>query len=188
MAINRLNVSLSGVQPGGLAKVVPTSVAVGSGSGSVDSNGTVTFSGCSSLALNNIFSSSYTNYLVLMDVTPSTSASIQLRFRTTTDDTSAKYSIQHITASSTTITGTRVLNDSVLNINKGPAGNRYPYTMEIFNPNQAIVTAGHIKGIEYMLNQLSSFYVDTTTQYTGFNLIPSTGTISGTAFVYGYAN
>ena len=37
MAIGRLNIGLTGVQPGGLAKVIPSSVAVGSGSGSAKS-------------------------------------------------------------------------------------------------------------------------------------------------------
>ena len=51
-------------QPG-MKLVVPSSVAVGSGSGSVATQGTVTFSGASSVSINGCFSSTYDNYRIL---------------------------------------------------------------------------------------------------------------------------
>ena len=50
----------------GLAKIVPTSVAVGSGTGSADSLGNVTFSGASSGSLNGCFTSTYDKYKILI--------------------------------------------------------------------------------------------------------------------------
>ena len=41
---------------GGLIAIVPTSVAVGSGTGSSSGNGLVTFAGVSSVSLNGVFS------------------------------------------------------------------------------------------------------------------------------------
>jgi hypothetical protein len=69
----------------GLAKIVPTSVTVGSGSGSASALGTVTFSGCSSVSLNGVFSSAYNNYKVLVNVNSIDSTGtniIYLRFGT----------------------------------------------------------------------------------------------------------
>jgi hypothetical protein len=50
----------------GLVQIVPSSVTVASGSGSANGNGAVEFSGCSSISLNGIFSSSYDNYRILI--------------------------------------------------------------------------------------------------------------------------
>ena len=52
----------------GLAKIVPSSVAVGSGTGSANSLGTVTFSGASSVSLNGCFSSTYDNYRLMLNI------------------------------------------------------------------------------------------------------------------------
>ena len=81
MAIGRINATLTGVQPGGLAKIVPTSVAVGSGSGSVDSNGNVTFSSASSVGLNGCFSSSYDNYRIIFNITNMSGLGDRIRFQ-----------------------------------------------------------------------------------------------------------
>lgn len=70
----------------GLAKVIPSSVAVGSGTGSADSLGTVTFSGASSISLNGVFSSAYDNYRIVCRI--DATADIQIRFRASGSDNS----------------------------------------------------------------------------------------------------
>jgi hypothetical protein len=60
MAVDRFS-NAAGPQHG-LIKIVPTSISVGSGSGSVDVNGNISFSGATSLTINGCFSSSYDNY------------------------------------------------------------------------------------------------------------------------------
>ena len=52
----------------GLVPIVPTSVAVGSGTGSVNSAGVVTFSGVSSLSINNVFTGAYKNYRIVINI------------------------------------------------------------------------------------------------------------------------
>lgn len=72
-----------------VVRCVPTSMAVGSGSGSYDSFGKVTFAGASSISLNGIFTADFLNYIVLINLT-STSGGAGFLFRfgvTTTDDT-----------------------------------------------------------------------------------------------------
>jgi hypothetical protein len=50
----------------GLTQIIPTSVSVGSGSGTVSAGGAVTFSGATSISLNGAFTSTYQNYRLLI--------------------------------------------------------------------------------------------------------------------------
>jgi hypothetical protein len=78
----------------GARLVVPTSVAVGSGSGSVDTSGAVTFSGASSVSLNGCFSSTYQNYRIIVSggvTSAATGGTITLRMRSGTDNSDASY-------------------------------------------------------------------------------------------------
>jgi len=98
----------------GLVKIVPTSVAVGSGSGSASALGIVTFSGASSVSLNGVFSSTYKNYRINFDniIMPvgagGTDMLLRLRANgtnTTTNYTGAGFYMSH---NSATVTGATV--------------------------------------------------------------------------------
>jgi len=52
----------------GTRLIIPSSVAVGSGSGSVSTSGTVTFSGASSVSINDVFSATYDTYQIVTDL------------------------------------------------------------------------------------------------------------------------
>lgn len=67
----------------GLRTVIPTSVTVGSGSGSIDTTtGVVTFSGANNLFIDGAFTSAYRNYRVVgSGITASTAAQIDAQFR-----------------------------------------------------------------------------------------------------------
>lgn len=79
----------------GLVPVVPTSIDVGSGTGTVGANGIVTFTGATSVSLNGVFSSGYKNYKLIYNATASASTStsyLALRMRSArADDSSANY-------------------------------------------------------------------------------------------------
>lgn len=69
--------ALSGIVP-----VIPTSVSVGSGSGSRNATtGLVTYTGASSVTINGVFSSTYANYKILYLNTASSGASSAIAFR-----------------------------------------------------------------------------------------------------------
>ena len=65
MAINRLNPDYPDA---GLVQLMPGSVAVGSGSSTVNGNGQVSFSGASSVSFNDVFSATYDNYKIIFIV------------------------------------------------------------------------------------------------------------------------
>jgi hypothetical protein len=71
--------------------------------GTVSASGAVSFTGVSSVSLNNCFSSTYNNYLIVPDnITQSTSSYMLFRLRTSgTDNTDNSYWRQYILANST---------------------------------------------------------------------------------------
>ena len=179
---------------GGLVQLVPGSVAVGSGSGSVDTNGAVTFSGASSISLNDVFSSSYQNYRILMNLdSNSDGAFISMRLRVSGADNSTT-SYAHTTyrnrmgsASFAAYTQTadgntffRILTEAQTETTTG--------SYDVFNPFISEYT--QVSGIG--TNNLDTFgfsgSFNATTSFTGFTFLPNTGTITGTIRVYGYKN
>lgn len=175
----------------GLVQVIATSVAVGSGSGSVDANGAVTFSGASSISLNGCFSSTYDNYRILFFGTLSTGSNQTLRLRASGTDNSGatSYRSQQGTFGGTSVAAKR--NDtSAFNLNYDSGGNEPPYyAIDIFRPNSTD-TFKVIAGMGYKSAQADFTLgaLTSSTQFDGFSLITSTGTMSGTVRVYGYRN
>ncbi len=186
----------------GLRLIVPTSVSVGSGSGSVSAVGTVTFSGASSVSLNDVFSSTYDRYKILVDGNTSlTSAvSILMRLRVSgSDNTSSNYRWTSIylrdnsaapTVSGEGSNGTNTF--AVAGSLSSTAGFTAINTIELANPFATKNTA--LTNINYVYDQSGPLgYVYTggaimtvTTSYTGFTLYTSSGTMTGTIQVYGY--
>lgn len=64
----------------GLKNIVPTSISVGSGSGAVNSNGTVSFTAASSISINGCFTGTYESYKVIFKISSGT-ANSQVRMR-----------------------------------------------------------------------------------------------------------
>lgn len=92
----------------GLHLITPTSIAYTGTSASISANGSVTFSACSALSLNGVFSADYDNYQIFVGGTGSLTRLIWLRFRTGgTDATGSNYTRQYLLSYSTTIYATR---------------------------------------------------------------------------------
>lgn len=93
--LNKLASSTSttiGTKPYGLARVVPTSVNVGSGSYTVSTNGAVTVNGASTISLNGVFTSQYRNYRIVANLASNSFSRGQIRFRNAgSDRTNANY-------------------------------------------------------------------------------------------------
>ena len=176
----------------GLVKIVPTSVAVGSGSGSANSNGTVSFSGASSVSFNGCFTSTYTNYRIVIALeSSSTGAECVVRFRTNGTDNSSNvyygnrqgsyaYNTGHFSTSvnpSTSSTGV-VATDFT---SRGGLA-----TMDISNPFEAKGTFVKFLTNYGYFQAHGAFMHDSATQFDGISFIPNSGTIIGNISVYGY--
>jgi len=94
----------------GLILLTPTSIAYTGTSATISANGSVSFSACTSLSLNGVFSADYDNYMVVGQHAVASSQSILARLRVGgTDDTTANsYVHQYWFANGTSVSGARL--------------------------------------------------------------------------------
>ena len=179
----------------GLAKIVPSSVAVGSGTGSADSLGNVTFSGCSSVSLNDVFSSTYRNYKIIIDLTSSSATSdVVMRMRAAgVDTTGSSYRVQRLRNISTTVTGqadSSGTDDWFIGENvTGADGGSSFYDVTMITPNVAKYTNFYSITHNYNTASIGMFIAGVlrdSTQYDGFSIFPLSGNITGSLSVFGY--
>jgi hypothetical protein len=174
----------------GLVPVVPSSVAVGSGSASSSSTGLVTFTGVTNVSLNSCFSSAYTNYRIVYRGTGTvdTGFSFQLRVAGTTNS-SANYD-GHLCYWGAG--GAGYVNQSNSNQIGGIFGHAYQNgTFEVFRPYLSDITAMTFYGAAQNLSgateqHTSSGNYKQATSFDGFTLTFNGGTFTGTVQVYGY--
>jgi hypothetical protein len=180
----------------GLTLLVPASITSTGGSSSVSINGTVSFSGVSSISLNDIFISNYDNYLIQWNnLTSSAATWISFRLRVSgTDETGSNYFQEQLNANGTTVTGFRSSSASSW-VETILISTTYqnPSFLNLFNPfankvTSAINTGGADVAGSSVAVQSWSRGLNTTTSYTGFTFFPTTGgsNITGSVSVYGY--
>jgi hypothetical protein len=175
----------------GLTLITPTSIVATGGSGSISSTGAVSFTSASAISLNDVFSATYANYKVLL-TSSGGGITLTMRFRVSgSDNSTANYNQQSLRATSTTIDGGRSTGQtSFVNIG-GAASVEMPLEMTIIYPFASAKTG--ISVYASNSDDLSRItgaggYFDATTSFTGFSIISSAGTITGTVRVYGYKN
>lgn len=184
---------------GGLIQLVPSSVSVGSGSGSANANGKVTFTGASSVSLNNVFSATYENYRVVVNVDSFSSTGTNiLNGRFGTNGTANSGSSYHQKGYYADGAATFYISNSGANIfylATTPAATTTEMTSqyEIQNPFTAKNTyfTGISSGSRTFANlryQSTAGEFDATTSFTDFVLFPSANNMTGTVSIYGYRN
>jgi len=175
-----------------LTKIIPASVTVGSGSGSVSASGVITFSGVSSLQIDTCFSSTYEFYKLLGNIYGSTNSDLQAQFRYSSTTITAGYngnlaiaapnvsSFSFVNSSNTAqLTVGRLTNTAqedsyfAMELNVDPSGSNY----------------ARITGTQGGQNPMGVFGGNVANQqiYTSLVLKPSSGTMTGRISIYGYA-
>jgi hypothetical protein len=151
---------------------------------------TVTFSGVSSQSVNDVFSATYTNYRILFELVASTDISLRLRLRVSgADETAANYQYQGIFGNSTTVAAARSTGQTSFEVGSISGASRGSYSIDMFNPFNAIVTTLWSEGIYNATNMETAIFGERNTlasSFTGFTFFPNTGTITGSVSVYGY--
>lgn len=179
----------------GLVNVVPSSVAQAGGSASANAQGLVTFTGVTSLSLNDVFSSAYTNYqIVYSGVAAATGIqSLQFRLRTTSDAaTNYYFSYLRTYVSGTTATFSNSSSITYMLFGILDDQRRNSGSFSIHNPNIALPTSlsGTFIGADSTNNFAAyggGFHAGST-QYTGFTIYPGGSSMTGTIQVFGYNN
>lgn len=193
MAINRLNPDYPDA---GIVQLMPSSVAVGSGSSTVNGNGQVSFSGSSSVSFNGVFSSTYDNYKIIFRPTSIASDGIvYMKLRKAGTDNSATYNWNGIFMSNATVNGdsnTSTNGWSLTNMDAGQTAYNNSSSIELFGPFIAFNTGILYSARGYTDVGAARFGTwggqhESNDSYDGFSFI-FTGNVSGTISVYGFRN
>lgn len=178
----------------GLKIVVPSSVTVGSGSATVNSNGLVTFNGVTSLSLNGVFTSIYSNYRIVISGNSSAhaqAASIRMRSGSDTSTNIYYFGGSYGPASGT---GAAWQGSAANLIQWGNTGiESTTLSMDIYRPKLTERTGfswqSHgYTGSTYAGIVASGMVYDQVSYDSCSILIGGGATISGNVQVYGYAN
>jgi hypothetical protein len=153
---------------------------------------TTSFSGVSSQSVNDVFSASYSVYFVDMNVsTSAASGTMDLRLRVGGADTSTTiYRRQYLQASSTTLIGAReTTNTSFVGVIPFETSRNSGNNLMIVNPFETVPTSGVSHWAQSLAGNIAGFSlwygINDSVSYTGFTILPSTGTMTGTISVYG---
>ena len=145
----------------------------------------------SSTTISNCFSSTYDNYLIVINNLVTVLGALNLiQFATGSTDISANYGRARLYAQATVGSSSSLSNTSA-GWGYTTAGAASFYKIEVAQPNLArqtfTMSQGNYQDSLYPYLEQQNGLLNTTTQYTGFVLTPSGTTFtSGTATVYGY--
>ena len=173
-------------QPG-MKLIVPSSVAVGSGTGSVSTSGAVTFSGASSVSLNDVFNSTYDNYRILINAT-SLTGTMTMRLRVSgADSSAASYKMDLYGTSLWTNSAYSGYQESgSTNFNALAESSPSSISLDMINPFATQKTFLHGQTSQNDRGRSYQGIFDATTSFTGFTILGTS--ITGTIRVYGYKN
>jgi hypothetical protein len=180
-----------------LGNGIDTTLGVYAGAGLVRLN-TTALSAVSSQSINNVFSSTYDNYLIIFSARTVTGATstFDLKLRVSGTDSSASYSNYYTGVNSASGTQNLINNSaSALTLTSTHSSVTTPYVMarfEIINP--AIATPTLFTGQSVGLTSAGQYLAysggalhDVATAYDGLTISRSSGTITtGAISIYGY--
>jgi hypothetical protein len=154
---------------------------------------TTSFSAVASQSVNDVFSTTYDNYRIVLELTGSTNNVTNMRMRVAgADNSSANYWNNRTLGQATTVAsdGATTADTSFLRVAEFESGISTG-SYDIFSPFKTQITS--IQGLNqfryaafYQHSEMKTGQMTVTTSYTGFTLIASTGNITGTVSVYGY--
>jgi hypothetical protein len=177
----------------GLVAIVPTSVATtgGGSSASANSVGKVTFTSAATLLLNGVFTSSYANYRIVLEGIGSAGGALACRMSSAgTANTTTNYNWQNLQANGGVLTASRTTGTTSFQISvfwSNVSGEAL--AADFFNPQTASAVSYNSSAVSSASGSVISFnsgHFTTGTSFDGIQLIPSSGTITGTISVYGY--
>jgi len=164
---------------------------------------TTSFTTASSVSTGSVFSATYTNYKIFINISACTAVAdlaIRLRISGTDNSTAGNYLYQNFTTGGINNSDAHGSSWSGASATSFAAGstvsnagfqNRW-VTMELLSPFETFKTGYSAEAMEgnagpYDYAKKIIGRMDVTTSYDAFTIIPSSGTITGKVSVYGYA-
>ncbi len=165
--------------------------------GTLGPAGVVTFSAVASVSLNGCFTTEFDNYLIVLDATGSTNASVNMVKRLAgVDNTSSNYDSQVLAGSNVTASASQGVALAAW-APTAAATILHKARIELMSPALAVATMG-IATAFGTLNPMTAAATTgvsvkgvlfrSATACDGFTFTPSAGTFGGTIRVYGYNN
>ncbi len=162
---------------------------------------TQTFTTAASQSVNTCFSSTYTNYKIVVTLTTaSADAMVSLNLRTGSTDTSSTQNYSYYSGWSTqpgsinNVANGGVTSLQLFQTDSGYTAPAYAMSMDMYNPNVSSNTTSTWNAQfaqssnSWLAAVVGGSFTNTTDQFDGFTLKISAGTMSGKAWVYGYSN
>jgi hypothetical protein len=154
---------------------------------------TTTFTSSSAVNVDNVFSSTYANYVVFANYVGSGNIATSLRFRVSgSDNTTSNYNTQRLDVGGTTVSAARSSSQTSIRVTDATVNPGFCAlnVLDPFATQKTILTSsgvfnGSPAGIEQQI--IGGTFTDTTS-FTGFTIFPASGNITGTIRVYGLAN
>jgi len=150
---------------------------------------TQSFNASSAVNVNDVFSSTYKNYKVFLNLaTGSGAVNVQLRLRVSgADNTTTNYAYQRMILGATTFNNFRATGDAFGTICDANTSNSNQ-EITFFNPFESKLTYFYAFGaIDASSPSIQQWFngFNATTSFTGFTVYPAGGTITGEVTVYG---
>jgi len=151
------------------------------------------FSAASSVTADSVFTSTYTNYRILIRFT-TTAADLGMQFRAATVDTTTNYNYQQLRANSTTVSGARSASQSSAIIGENTNGSFFSLcSIDLSGVQLAEPTSFSSVNAKTTTNYDAPSVVHFTgnqsasTAFDGIKILVSTGTMTGSYTIYGYS-
>jgi hypothetical protein len=151
-----------------------------------------TFSAASSATLDNCFTSTYRNYILVFDYTASGGSDINVTFRTGgTDNTNSSYYSEQLAAYGSNVVAANASSQTSAKVAAG-SGNGGLLNATIFAPEATAITRIESRGHKDVGGSAETHVYNAgfnaTTSFDGIKISASSGTLTGTFRVYGLAN
>ena len=153
---------------------------------------TESFSAVSSVSINNCFTSTYANYLLIFDLTQSASGNLSLRLRASaSDNTTSNYRVGSYYVSSNNTSG---INTASASANTFALANSTGHHGQILVLSPQLTSNTRFTNLNTFTDAAHAGSVyggcvfAATTQFDGFSIYPASGTFTGNVRVYGLQN
>jgi hypothetical protein len=146
---------------------------------------TTDFTTSSNVSFNNVFTSTYRDYLITISGVGSTDNWLSLRLRAGGVDTATNYSFQRDSSFGTSSSLTSFVSTTVFDASR-ISTNGFSSQMNIYTPQLAQITNVNTLGGQPAQFTRIVGSNSLTTQFDGFSIYPASGTMTGTIKIYGY--
>jgi hypothetical protein len=149
-------------------------------------------SAVSAITVDNIFTSAYTNYLMIANLTSSAGDNLFYKLRAGGVSTSTNYGNSSINQDGATIAGARTTAQTAGSLGALRSASQNAVPLNIYSPQTAQWTKVFTNYLDTVTSTTFYDYQNasvqtTTTQFDGITLFCSTATITGTYSIYGYS-